>query len=97
MDANTEPLPAQPRFVSLIELRSFATKPAPNVWGVAKRQVTAVRGGERPVKRFLKEIALGNAAKLHKAQRRLAAAPPTRHAQRQKPPAFTLEARKSLN
>jgi len=49
MDADTKPLPAQPRLMSPTDLWSLATEPALDVLDVAKRRVNAVLGGDRPV------------------------------------------------
>ena len=56
MDADTKPLPAQPRLMSPTDLWSLATDPALDVLGVAKRLVNAVLGGDRPVTVVLEDI-----------------------------------------
>jgi len=56
MDADTKPLPAQPRLMSPTDLWSLATDPALDVLGVAKRRVNAVLGGDRPVTVVLEDI-----------------------------------------
>ena len=56
MDADTKPLPAQPRLMSPTDLWSLATEPALSVLDVAKRRVNAVLGGDRPVTVVLEDI-----------------------------------------
>ena len=56
MDADTKPLPAQPRLMSPTDLWSLATDPALDVLGVAKQRVNAVLGGDRPVIVVLEDI-----------------------------------------
>ena len=56
MDADTKPLPAQPRLMSPTDLWSLATEPALDVLDVAKRRVNAVLGGDRPVTVVLEDI-----------------------------------------
>ena len=56
MDADTKPLPAQPRLMSPTDLWSLATEPALDVLGGAKRRVNAVLGGDRPVTVVLEDI-----------------------------------------
>jgi len=56
MDADTKPLPAQPRLMSPTDLWSLATEPALDVLDVAKRRVNAALGGDRPVTVVLEDI-----------------------------------------
>ena len=56
MDADTKPLPPQPRLMSPTDLWSLATEPALDVLDVAKRRVNAVLGGDRPVTVVLEDI-----------------------------------------
>ena len=56
MDADTKPLPPQPRLMSPTDLWSLAAEPALDVLDVAKRRVNAVLGGDRPVTVVLEDI-----------------------------------------